>query len=113
MKLATALKCQKQPKSHKLIEIVLPLIRVREDRRKISGYAENTIPFYLLDDFQRFFRISRGTFEIILRNVAPALTPDVQRGRPYIKPREEVIDRYLVYFPPRYDTQNWRPVQRN
>ena len=51
--------------------------RVREDRRKISGYAEATIPFYLMDDFQRFFRLSRGTFEIILRNVAPTLIPNI------------------------------------
>jgi hypothetical protein len=63
-----------------------------------------------MDDFQRFFRISRGTFEIILRNVAPVLTPDVQRGRPYKKTRKKVIDHYLVYLPPRYNTQNWRPI---
>ena len=44
-----------------------------------------------MDDFQRFFRISRGTFEIILRNVAPVLTPDVQRGRPYIKPEKKLL----------------------
>jgi hypothetical protein len=32
-----------------------------------------------------------GTFEIILRNVAPVLTPDVQRGRLYIKPEKKLL----------------------
>ena len=65
--------------------------RVREDRRKVYGYAEDTIPNYLLDDFQRFFRISRRTFEIILREIAAAVTPVVQRGRPAITPEKKLL----------------------
>ena len=76
--------------------------RVREDRRKISGYAEATIPFYLMDDFQRFFRLSRGTFEIILRNVATTLIPNIQKGRPIIKPEKKLF--IAIWFIAHQDT---------
>ncbi len=70
----------------------------------MCGYAEETIPFYLIDDFQRFFRISRGTFEIILRNVAQALTPDIQRGRPIIKAEKKLL--IAIWFIAHEDTMH-------
>ena len=63
----------------------------REDIRKVTGYAQETIPNYLLDDFQRFFRISRTTFETILNEIGEALTPNIQRGRPSVSPEKKLL----------------------
>ena len=71
--------------------VYICLRRVREDRRKVTGYAEETIPNYLLDDFQRFFRISRTTFETILNEIGEALTPNIQRGRPSMSPEKKLL----------------------
>ncbi|CAB4022848.1 Hypothetical predicted protein, partial [Paramuricea clavata] len=73
---------------------------VREDRTKVGNYAELTIPSYLIDDFQRFFRISRGTFEVILRNIAVYLTPDI--GRAAITPEKHLL--ITIWFISHQDT---------
>lgn len=61
-----------------------------------------TIPSYLIDDFQRFFRISRGTFELILRNIAVYLTPDIGRGRAAITPEKHLL--ITIWFISHQDT---------
>ncbi|CAB3981318.1 Hypothetical predicted protein [Paramuricea clavata] len=73
---------------------------VREDRTKVGNYADLTIPSYLIDDFQRFFRISRGTFEVILRNIAVYLTPDI--GRAAITPEKHLL--ITIWFISHQDT---------
>lgn len=50
-------------------------------RTKVAGYAESMIPSYLLDNFQGFFRISKGTFKMMLTDIAVPLMPEVTRER--------------------------------
>ncbi|XP_062613700.1 uncharacterized protein LOC134275434 [Saccostrea cucullata] len=44
--------------------------RARNNKTRIELYVEETVPFYNLDDFRRFFRVSRATFECLCRNIA-------------------------------------------
>lgn len=56
-------------------------------------YAEETVPFYNLDDFRRFFRVSRATFECLCRNIAnfQHLKPGWTGGREFIS-----TDKHLL-----------------
>ena len=45
-----------------------------------------------LDDFQRLFRVSRGTFEVILRNIGPLLPRrHPKSGRPQIQIERDLL----------------------
>lgn len=56
-------------------------------------YAEETVPFYNLDDFRRFFRVSRAAFECLCRNIAnfQQLKPGWTGGREFIS-----TDKHLL-----------------
>lgn len=57
--------------------------RTRDDKTRKLIYVEETVPFYNLDDFRRFFPVSRATFECICRNIAhfQELQPGLTDGR--------------------------------
>lgn len=56
---------------------------IRQEKIKIEGYVEEVVSRYLLDDFKRFFRVSRTTFETICANIQEyqALLPSWTGGR--------------------------------
>ena len=39
--------------------------RYREKIPKIDQYVERVVPLYNMDDFRKFFRMSRQTFQVI------------------------------------------------
>lgn len=47
--------------------------RHREDKPKVRGYVNTVVPLYNLDDFRRFFRMTKQTFEVICQQLAPFL----------------------------------------
>ncbi|XP_061187182.1 uncharacterized protein LOC133195355 [Saccostrea echinata] len=65
----------------------------RKDKTRIELYVEETVPFYNLYDFRRFFRISRSTFECLCRNIAhfQQLQPGWTGGREFIS-----TDKHLL-----------------
>ena len=53
--------------------VLLTALRRAGRRRKharIQGFVEKTVPLYSLSDFKRPFRMSRGTFEVVLEAFA-------------------------------------------
>jgi len=53
--------------------VLLTALRSAGRRRKharIQGFVEETVPLYSLSDFKRSFRMSRGTFEVVLEAFA-------------------------------------------
>lgn len=58
----------------------------RQEKIKISGYVDEVVPQYLLDDFKRFFRVTRTTFETICENIQmyQVLLPSWTGGREHI-----------------------------
>ena len=61
-----------------------------------TSYAEITIPNYLLDDFQRFFK------KVILQNIAVHLTSNISRGRTAITPEKHLL--ITIWFIAHQDT---------
>ncbi|XP_033758071.1 putative nuclease HARBI1 [Pecten maximus] len=43
---------------------------LREDRTKTEGYFEETIPNYLPDDFTRYFKMNRETFDVLCQHLS-------------------------------------------
>ncbi|KAJ8320878.1 hypothetical protein KUTeg_002465 [Tegillarca granosa] len=64
-----------------------------KDRPKIEGYTEAVVPQYFLDDFKRFFRLTRSTFEIIVTNISqyPDLRPSWTGGREAIPIEKQLL----------------------
>ncbi|CAG2223980.1 unnamed protein product [Mytilus edulis] len=71
----------------------------RKERVKTQGYFEVTIPRYLPDTFQRFFRVSRNTFEILCQQLGAC--PEM-RTRLYRGGREELHSIKKVLLVLRY-----------
>jgi hypothetical protein len=56
-------------------------------------YVEETVPFYNLEDFRRFFQVSRATFECLCRNIARF--PQLQHG--WTGGREQIsVEKHLL-----------------
>ncbi|KAL9977854.1 hypothetical protein ACROYT_G015308 [Oculina patagonica] len=55
-------------------DFLVTALRVNASRRqkhpRIQGFVEETVPLYSLSDFKRCFRMSRGTFEVVLGELA-------------------------------------------
>ncbi|XP_062583873.1 putative nuclease HARBI1, partial [Saccostrea cucullata] len=67
--------------------------RARNNKTRIELYVEETVPFHNLDDFRRFFRVSRATIECLCRNIAhfQQLQPGWTGGREFIS-----TDKHLL-----------------
>ncbi|XP_033740007.1 protein ALP1-like [Pecten maximus] len=73
---------------------------LREDRTRCRNYFEEVIPNYLPDEFRLFFKVCRGTIELICQSIAnyPELSPRcVPGGREPIPLGKKVLItiRYL------------------
>lgn len=66
---------------------------VRQNRIKIEGYVESVVPQYFLDDFKRFFRLSRTTFETICEHISgyQELLPSWTGGREFIPVEKQLL----------------------
>lgn len=76
-----------------ILQYIFYTCRIREDRPKIEGYTEAVVPQYFLDDFKRFFRLTRSTFEIIVTNISqyPDLRPSWTGGREAIPIEKQLL----------------------
>ncbi|XP_036143362.1 uncharacterized protein LOC114254615 [Monomorium pharaonis] len=54
-------------------ENVLQVRRIREQHIRISQFYENVILNYSLTDFKSHFRVTRGTFQLLIQHIGPTL----------------------------------------
>ncbi|XP_021377926.1 uncharacterized protein LOC110466011 [Mizuhopecten yessoensis] len=79
---------------------------VREERVRIQSYTEQIVPHYLLDDFKRFFRVSRSTFEILYENISAYgdLAPGWTGGREPIPIDKQLL--MMLWYVSSHETLN-------
>ena len=66
---------------------------MRRNLTRMTGYFEQTIPRYLVDEFKQHFRMTKETFEILSREIIgrgriPLGNPS---GRPVILPQKQIL----------------------
>ena len=66
---------------------------MRRNLTRITGYFEQTIPRYLVDEFKQHFRMTKETLEILSREIIrrgriPLGNPS---GRPVIQPQKQIL----------------------
>ena len=77
---------------------------MRRNLTRITGYFEQTIPRYLVDEFKQHFRMTKETLEIFSREIIrrgriPLGNPS---GRPVILPQKQI----LIFFCGAWPTKN-------
>ena len=55
--------------------------RYREDIPKVDQYVERVVPLYNMDDFRKFFRMSRHTFQVICEQLGALDEFQLERSR--------------------------------
>jgi len=76
---------------------------MRRNLTRITGYFEQTIPRYLVDEFKQHFRMTKGTLEILSREIIrrgriPLGNPS---GRPVILPQKQILIFFVGHGQPR------------
>lgn len=77
----------------------LSLFRYRQKKTRVEDYVETVVPVYRLEDFKRFFRMSRHTFTIVCQQIGTIYGNYVTErpsGRPSI-PLEKTLLIFLWY----------------
>lgn len=80
-----------------LYMILFVSFRVRRKKAKVENYVEEVVPRYTLDDFRRFFRMTRDTFEVICQQLGTVL-PGYQTARPSGRPAIPLQNQLMIFL---------------
>ncbi|KAI4454177.1 hypothetical protein MML48_10g00015058 [Holotrichia oblita] len=63
----------------------------KQETSRMKNYIEHVIPKYSEHDFQSHFRLTRPTYEFLLRLVVPLLAKECNLGRPHINYEKQLL----------------------
>lgn len=72
------------------------LIRLRDDKAKISNFWEEVVPQYHEAQFRRTFRVPRSAFDHVLQNIRMDISSNFPAGRPPV-PADKKLAIFLKY----------------